>query len=94
MPKETFHEENRIHENSVSAIEILTDREIEFFLFTSIPWEKLKSQLSDRESYEELSEAVAEATEKNENIAQFKVRLESLGVNVMNVAKKVFFLLE
>lgn len=85
---------NLAHETVETVNEILADQEMELLLITAIPWEKLKSQISDQESYEKLIAAVHEATRKDENIAQLKVRLEALGVNVMKLAKKVYYLLE
>ena len=84
----------RAHETAEEVNKILADQEMELLLNTGIPWETLKPQISDQESYEKLIAEVHEATRKNENIAQLKTRLETLGGNVMRVAKKVYFLLE
>ncbi len=81
-------------EAAVKANNILADQEMELLLNTAIAWESLRPQISDKESYEKLIAEVHKATRKNENIAQLKARLETLGGNVMRVAKKVYSLVE
>ncbi len=88
--------ENTTHKTAEIEVvnKILADQEMELLLNTAIPWETLGTQISDKESLEQLIIEVHEAVRKDENIAQLKSRLESLGSNVMRVAKKVYFLLE
>jgi len=61
---------------------------------TSIDLESLRPKLSlDAESFDQLVEAVQQATQRNESIAELKHRLEKLGSTVVAVAKKASTLL-
>jgi len=68
----------------------LSDIELDVIANTSVDWESLKPQITDKESYENLIKAVNETTQKNEDIALLKNRLEKMGKGVMSVAKKVY----
>jgi len=55
--------------------------------------EALKPQITDKESYEKLIQAVAESTQRNESLAQLEGRIRSLGSAVVSVAGKAAKLL-
>ena len=61
---------------------------------TSTDLESLRPKLSsDAESFDQLVEAVQQATQRNESIAELKHRLEKLGSTVVAVAKEASTLL-
>ena len=67
----------------------LSDNEANILLTTSINWEDLRPQVSDKEAFDKLITAVQESTQNNENLAQIKTRLTTLGKEGIAVAKKV-----
>ncbi len=83
---------NQMLQHNRKNSKILTDNEMDFLLNTSIAWEIIRPQLSDKESLEKLISEVHMAIKNDENIAQLKSRLENLGGKVMSAAKKVYFI--
>lgn len=67
----------------------LSDREMEVLTRTSLDWTKLKPSTADPALYDRLINEVKESTEKNENLAQLRSRLESLGKEGLSLAKEV-----
>ena len=67
----------------------LADQELQLLMDTDIDWDSLRPEVSDQEAYDELIAAVKEATAQNENIAQLKERLTSLGEGGVALIKKV-----
>ena len=55
--------------------------------------EKLKPQITDKEAYDKLIQAVAESTRRNESLAQLQQRITTLGSAVVTVAGKAAKLL-
>jgi hypothetical protein len=72
----------------------LSDVELDVISSTSIDWDSLKPQITDKDSYEKLIKAVNEATQNNEDIALLKDRLEGLGKGVIDVAKKIYVIVK
>jgi hypothetical protein len=70
--------------------EMLKDDELKLLRDTEVDLESLRPQVSDDESFNKLIEAVQAATGQNENIAQLRERIESLGEGVVKVGKEVF----
>jgi hypothetical protein len=71
----------------------LADREARLLLEQQVNWEKLRPQVGESELYERLIAAVEEATEKNNNLAVLKSRLEELGAEGVKLSRKVIELL-
>lgn len=67
----------------------LSDDEVNLLITTSIEWESFRPKVSDQELYDKLIAAVEESTQKNENLAMLKTRLETLGKEGLALAKKV-----
>lgn len=61
---------------------------------TTADLEALRPKVKDAAAYEELLAAVAEATRRNESMAEFRERLQRLGQSVAAVAKDVAKLLK
>jgi hypothetical protein len=70
--------------------EYLKEREVLMLQSTKIDINSLRPQISDKESFDKLIQAVAESTKQNENIAALKDRLTGLGEGVVKVAKEVY----
>ena len=74
---------------SMRDAESILEEEIKALLLaTTVELEKLRPNIGDEETYNQLINAVNEATAKNENLAQLKDRLMVLGTNVIRTAKK------
>jgi len=71
----------------------LSDDEALLLLNTNINWEELRPEVTDHEVYDKLINIVQEATQKNENLAQLKDRLKTLGKEGFAVAKKIIKLI-
>lgn len=67
----------------------LADEEARLLQQTTVNLEQLRPQISDPDAFAKLVEAVQESTQKNENLAQLKARLEKLGEGVLRIAKEV-----
>lgn len=67
----------------------LSDREMKVLSDTSLDWEKFKPQTGDTALYDRLIKEVKEATEQNENLAQLRSRVESLGKEGLSLARKI-----
>lgn len=67
----------------------LKTREQELELAAEFDWESIKPKLRNEQETRKLMEAVSEATAKNEAVGEVLVRLESLGRNGVELAKKV-----
>jgi hypothetical protein len=67
----------------------LADEEARLLQQTTVNLEQLRPQISDPDAFDKLVEAVQKSTQKNENLAQLKVRLEKLGEGVLRIAKEV-----
>lgn len=67
----------------------LTDEEMNVLLNTTINWDDLRPKISDQELYDKLIEAVEHTTANNENLAQLKNRLQTLGKEGWSLAKKI-----
>jgi hypothetical protein len=67
----------------------LAQREAELIMETRVDLESLRPRVSDPQALELLIQAVNESTERNEDIAQFKERINSLGKAVVRVAGEV-----
>ena len=67
----------------------LTDEEMKVLLNTTINWDDLRPKISDQELYDKLIEAVKHTTASNENLAQLKNRLQTLGKEGWSLAKKI-----
>lgn len=72
----------------------LAEQELEMLINTSINWEKLRPNVTDKEAYDRLTNAVNEATQNNESQAQLQKRLTDLGAGVQNMALQVTKLLK
>jgi len=71
----------------------LSDTEASLLLSTTIDWEALRPQVTDQQTYDRLIEQVKLATANNENLAQLKVRLETLGKEGWQLAQKIIKLI-
>ncbi len=67
----------------------LADEEARLLQQTTVNLEQLRPQISDPDAFDKLVEAVQKSTQKNENLAQLKARLEKLGEGVLRIAKEV-----
>ena len=67
----------------------LADEEARLLQQTTVNLEQLRPQISDPDAFDKLVEAVQKSTQKNENLAQLKARLEKLGEGVLRIAKVV-----
>jgi hypothetical protein len=67
----------------------LAQREAELIMETRVDLESLRPRVSDPQALELLIQAVNESTERNEDIAQFQERINSLGKAVVRVAGEV-----
>jgi hypothetical protein len=67
----------------------LADMEATLLANTSVDLQSLRPQISDKESFDKLIEAVKVSTRQNEDIAELRQRISSLGANVVKVAKEV-----
>ncbi len=67
----------------------LVDEEARLLQQTTVNLEQLRPQISDPDAFDKLVEAVQKSTQKNENLAQLKARLEKLGEGVLRIAKEV-----
>jgi hypothetical protein len=72
---------------------LLKDREASLLRDTTVDLETLRPKISDGASFDKLIDAVNTSTQQNENIAQLKQRIVSLGSGVLQVAKTVAGLL-
>jgi len=71
----------------------LADQELQVLLQSSSRWEELRPQIHDQETYDRLISAVQQATANNENLAQLRARIETLGKEGWAVAGKVIELI-
>jgi hypothetical protein len=71
----------------------LSDDEARVLLMTTIGWDALRPQVDDQQTYDRLIEQVSQATESNENLAQLKARVETLGQEGWKLAKKIIELI-
>lgn len=69
--------------------EELAEREAEVLLQTTIDWEELRPQIDGGEVYDQLIAEVQDATRKNEDLAQLKERIQTLGTEGIQMARKV-----
>lgn len=80
---------------SMRDVEEILDEEIKALLLaTTVELEKLRPKIGDEETYNQLINAVNEATSKNENLAQLKDRLMVLGTDIIRTTKKAASLLK
>ena len=71
------------------ADEALADRERGVLERLAADPETLMPAGTDRATYDRLIAAVAEARERNEDVAQFRARLEAAGTEVVGLAKRL-----
>ncbi len=76
------------------ADELLNDELEALKRLTQTDLEKLRPQLKDQATFDQLLAAVKESTQQNENLAQLKERLEGVGVQLIRVAKEAAKLLK
>ena len=69
--------------------ELIEARELQLLKNSGVKLDKLRSQISDEESFDKLMEAVEIATQKNESTAELKSRIFNLGEAVIEVVKEV-----
>ena len=69
--------------------EALAARERKLVSDQSFDWESIANQLGSPEKYQQLMDAVQEATDDNESLAKLFTRLESLGTEGLALAEKV-----
>jgi hypothetical protein len=82
-------------EESMREAESILEEEIKSLLdATAVELEKLRPNIGDEGTYNQLINAVNEATAKNENLAQLKDRLMRLGTDIIRTAKKAASLLK
>ena len=67
----------------------LRARENEVLAATKFDWEAIKPKLRNSHEVKMLMDAVAESTDKNEAVGDVLKRLESLGGNGIELAKKI-----
>lgn len=67
----------------------LADREAELLLESDIDWGDIRPQIDGGEVYEQLIMEVQEATRNNEDLAQLKERIESMGKEAVQMVRKV-----
>jgi hypothetical protein len=75
------------------ADELLEDELMALQNATYIDLESIRPQVTDEVIYDELIAAIVEATDQNEDLAQFKMRIENLGETVIKMGKNVVKLL-
>ena len=68
-----------LHESELAALKSASSADLE----------ALRPKISDAAALDELYAAVEVATKNNEDLAQLKSRLETLGENVVKIAKEV-----
>ena len=71
----------------------LSDTEANILLSTTIDWEALRPQVTDKQTYDRLIEQVQQATANNEDLAQLKNRIETLGKEGVQLAKTIIELI-
>lgn len=69
---------DQIHESELSALKSASTTDLE----------ALRPKISDEAALNELIAAVEAATKNNEDLARLKSRLETLGENVVKIAKE------
>jgi hypothetical protein len=80
---------------SMRDAESILEEEIKALMqATTVELEKLRPNIGDEKTYNQLINAVNEATAKNENLAQLKDRLMVLGTDIIRTAKKTASLLK
>lgn len=67
----------------------LADREAEILMVTTIDWEELRPRVGDSELYDQLIAAVDDATQKNIAVAKLKQRIDALGKEGIQLARKI-----
>jgi len=72
---------------------LLADELAALWKVTTSDLEALRPKVKDKAAYEHLLVAVAEATRRNESLAEFRIRVEKLGQGVRAVAKDILALL-
>lgn len=91
-PRNRSSMKNRSDRAKVKTDKALETRELQLLRQTSITWDELRPQVTDKETFDKLRAAVEESTKKNENIAQLKSRLSSIGKEGLKVARRVISL--
>jgi len=71
----------------------LSDEEANVLLTTTVDLKSLQPQVGESEIYDQLIEQVQQATSNNENLAQLKSRIETLGSEGWKLAKKIIELI-
>jgi hypothetical protein len=67
----------------------LADEELNVLMHTDIDWESLRPRITNQATYDKLIRAVEEATQQNRDLALLKTRLQALGKETWELARKV-----
>ena len=81
---------DRIADEAADAVDkVLADKELDVLSGTTVDWDTLRPQVTDKETFDKLIAAVNASTKSNESKAQLKSRLQALGTEGLAVAKRV-----
>lgn len=86
---ETHGMRKKAKETRKKVDETLKDREVELLRITNVDLESVRPQIADDASFNKLIEAVNEATQRNEKLADLKKHIIDLGEEVIRVAKEI-----
>ena len=75
-------------ESRVKADEFLAEDLEKLIKMSTTNLEKLKPMVTDKKAYEALIKVVQESTQKNEDLAKFRERIEQLGKGVVAATKE------
>lgn len=67
----------------------LQDQETKMLANTNLDWDSFRPQITDKVAFDKLMAVVKEAQAKNEQVANIKKNIMSLGKGVVSVAKQV-----
>jgi len=55
------------------------DRDLVILMVTSIPWEKYRTDIKDKEVFDRIIVAIQQTSEKNESLLYFQKKIDELG---------------
>ena len=67
----------------------LADEELRVLQNTKIDWESLRPKISNMELYDKLIDEIKLSTKRNENLSQFRYRIQELGKEGVDLSRKI-----
>ncbi len=65
------------------------NRDLVILLVTSIPWEKYRTEIEDKDVFDQIIKSIHKFAEDNENLSQFQKRIRGLGQRGATVVRQI-----